>query len=188
MTEINPVFRRTSRIGLITLSGFFIFFLVFSLLDIYKLFSKSYFINKADLIKIDTFHLLGRAYKYSGGSKSGTSGFEFESTDRHKFQISAEQFSSINDLTELTDTLMYHDLKFTGYTKKENEEKNTAKGKKTIELYQFTIGNKNYIDIDKVNELSGSNLTRKAIIWFIFYLFLTIGLYQNRKTIKNYFY
>ena len=126
MTEINPVFRKQNKIGLIILSGFFIFFIPFSFIDIYKLFSKSYFIDKADLIKIDTFHLLGRAYKYSGGSKSGTSGFEFESTDRQKFQISAERFSSINDLTELTDTLMYHDLKFTGYTKKENEEKKNS--------------------------------------------------------------
>jgi hypothetical protein len=115
MTEINSIFRLTGRLGITILLAFFIFCIVFSTIDIYKLFSKSYYVNKADLISLDTFHLLGRAYRYSGGGKSGTSRFEFESTDRHKFHISAERFFSIADLKELTDTLMYHDLKFTAY-------------------------------------------------------------------------
>ncbi|NNV57988.1 hypothetical protein [Limnovirga soli] len=117
--------------------------------------------------------------------KPSKSGFAFESTNKHKFSISAERFSSITDLTELTDTLLYHNLEFVVYTLKDNLEKYKDDNNSTIEVYQLLIGGKNYIDIENANKIAASSLESKLLLWFTLYLLVIIGVYKNRKIIKT---
>lgn len=158
----NPI-NKTNLIRLI-LIVIFSFFGFFALRDVYSLTSKSYLIGSNKLVRLDTLELLNRAYKYSGG-KGSPSRLEFESTNRHNFRISGERFFAVSDINKLTDTLMYHGTKFLVYTDKDGLENYKDNSKSLIEVYQFLLDGKQYIDISRTNQLSQNKLIRAMFLW-----------------------
>lgn len=146
----------------------FVFFGFFALKNIYQLYSGSYLIEPDKLIRLDTMQLLNRAYRYSGG-KGSSSGIEFESISRNKFLISSSYFFSIADIDKLTDTLMYHGTNFLAYTDKKGYKLFKNNSKSFIEVYQFVIGDKQYIDISKANQLAKDKLVSGIFMWCVLF-------------------
>jgi hypothetical protein len=184
MTEINPVFRKASRFGLIALFIFFGALTTGVIINTYTLLSKSYYINEAELVKLDTIHILGKVYQSAGG-KSSSHGFEFESIDRHNFRISGERYHSIAEIKELTDTLRYYEVNFTAYTDREGIEIYKSGSARPIEIYQLSIGGKNYMNIEDMNQRTASTLTWISFLGLSFLVCLSIGLYQKWEIIKE---
>lgn len=187
MTAINPVFRRTSKAGLVYLLALFIFMFVGSIYNLLPHFTKSHLVNEKNLIKLGTFYLQGKAYAYKGSPKSGPSFVEFESKSGQKFHLSAEQLQAVIDLKELTDTLMYDNLNFIAYSNKEGHETYLSGSNKVIIIYQLEIGNKKYIDINNLNTVAKSTLIKKSVFWGALYIMLFIFIFRNRKIIKESF-
>lgn len=142
----------------------FAFFGFFTLKDIYQLYSGSYLIEPNKLIRLDTMQLLNRAYEHAGG-KGSSRGIEFESITRNKFLISSSCFFSISDIDKLTDTLMYHGTNFLVYTDNEGYKIFKTNSKKFIKVYQFEIGDKQYIDISEANQLARGKLISGIFMW-----------------------
>ena len=168
--------------------------ILYYLINFYQLVAKTYYVDESKLYKVDTFHLLNRAYEqsdnYGSGRRSSKPELIFESTNRYSFAIDKNIFQAIVDKEKLEDTLMYHDLKFTVYTDREYFDK----FKKTnspifIRVYQIQIGNTKYIDISKMNKLSKGDTLRGVIIppafifFFGFLIFKKPEWWTNRRIV-----
>ena len=148
------------------------------LINLYQLLSKSYYVDQSRLYKIDTFHLLNRAYQQSdnSGGRSSNSKLIFESTNRYSFVIDKSFFYAITDRKKLEDTLMYHDLKFTVFSdKKTFDEYKDSKSPILIRVYQIQIGDTKYIDVSNINsiingEKIGLVIFPPAVIFVMFLL------------------
>ena len=162
-------------------------FAVYYLLNLYQLVAKTYYVDEAKLYKVDTFHLLNRAYEQSDNSGDGRRSSKrelvFQSTNRYSFAIDKNVFEAIIDKKKLEDTLMYHDLKFIVYTNKEYFDQYKKANKPTfIRVYQIQIGDTKYIDISKMNELSKGDVLRGAIISPVFIFFFGFLLYKENQS------
>ena len=148
--------------------------------NVYQLLLKSYYVDESKLYKIDTFHLLNRAYEQSdnsGGSRrSSHPELVFQSSNRYSFVIDRSIFNAITDKDKLEDTLMYHDLKFTVFSDKGTYDKyKKSQTPILIRVYQVQIGDTNYIDIARTNSLNKSKriagvVFPPAVILLIFFL------------------
>lgn len=185
--------------------------LLYYFINIYHLLAKTYYFDESQLYPVDTFHLLGRAHRdvdnFSSRTISSRSKLVFKSTNGYSFSIDKNIYDAIIDQDQLEDTLMYHDLKFTIFTNKEYYDKyHHSDNPIYIRVFQIRIGDTNYIDINRLNEIrkSGTLLgvfaplliiffigflfykevrrpgwitTSRLIIWFIFFLIATILLF-----------
>jgi hypothetical protein len=162
--------------------------IIFSyLINPYHLVAKTYYVDESKLYKVDTFHLLDRAYEQSdnsgGGRLSSKTKLVFESTNRYSFAIDDNIFQAIIDPKKLEDTLQYHDLKFTVYTTKGFFEKyKTTNSPIFIKVYQIQIGETKYIDISKLNKLSKGGALRGTIIPPVFIFFFGFLLYKTNQS------
>lgn len=156
---------------------------------LYQLVSKSYDLDESQLYKIDTFHLLDRAYiqpDNSEAAKTPGSQIVFQSTNRYGFSIGGYFYRSIKDRNKLLDTLMYHDTKFTVFSEKEvYEEYQRSKNPIFIPVYQIQIGETRYIDISKRNNWMKHKLLLSTFISFAVILtavfFLIKDIRANRR-------
>jgi hypothetical protein len=130
--------------------------IVYYITNVYALIAKTYYVNEADLHRIDTFHLFGRAHEETKhvGKYSSKSYLAFESTNGYSFSIADNAFLAIKDKQKLEDTLMYHNIKFTVFSNRENYN-NYRNNKKPmlLEVYQMQIGDTKYIDNSFLNKL-----------------------------------
>lgn len=169
----------SKRLSLILALGSAIGLLSIYFWNAYQFLSKSYYIDENNLYQVDTFYLYTRAFEssYGGGGKlsSAKSKLTFEDFNRNSFTIAGNIFEAITDKQKLEDTLMYHDLKFTVFTDKENYDE-YKRGKKPdfIKVYQIQIGDTKYIDIAKMNKISKGELMRGIILPPAFIFFMVI--------------
>lgn len=150
--------------------------------NVYQLLSKSYYIEEAKLYKVDTFHLLNKAYKESDydGRFHSQPKLVFESINRYPFAIDRNIFRAITNEKKLKDTLMYFGIKFVVYTNKEYFDKyKIAKRPIFIRAYQIQIGDTKYIDISKMNKLSRGDILRNVIVLPAFILFFVFLISKN---------
>jgi len=160
-------------------------FIIYYFTNLYKLISKTYYIDESELYKVDTFHLLNRAYQESdyGGKTHSYSKLVFKSTNGYSFAIDEHIFEAINNKKKLEDTMMYPDLKFTVFTDKtyfDDYKKSTFPI--FIRAYQIQIGHVKYVDIKKMNEITKGYMKRGVFIppAFIFF-FVFLGYKQNQN-------
>ncbi|WP_153796267.1 hypothetical protein [Foetidibacter luteolus] len=164
---------------------------VYYVINFYQLIAGTYYVEETKLYKIDTFHLLGRAFEQSGNSgnvryTSSRPKLVFESVNRYSFVIDRNLFQAITDRKKLEDTLMYHGLKFTVYSDAEDfEEYKKSISPISIRVYQLQIGDMRYIDFTKFNMLTRRDAMKGAIIPPAFILFFGVFLYKQNKD-KNY--
>lgn len=134
--------------------------IVYYSINIFDLFSKSYYFDESQLYKIDTFHLSGRAHK--DDDKTGSRGpyqpkLVFKSTNGYSFSIDKNIYKAIVNREKLEDTLLYHDLKFSIYSSREYFNKYHKTDKPIyIRVYQIQVGDTKYIDIARFNEIRKS--------------------------------
>ena len=147
----------------------------------YKYFSGSYIIKDSDIYKLATFQMYEKAY-YEHGGKSGNRHYEFKSRNGYSFEIGYQIYQAIIYKRELSDTLMYHELKFIPYTDKLTFEKFKKERKPIfINVLQFQVGDKLYIDIGKANDFKKSNLIREILL-YTFFAVLLLFVYNKKIT------
>ncbi|HVX49903.1 MAG TPA: hypothetical protein VHB48_07090 [Chitinophagaceae bacterium] len=154
------------------------------LINLYQLISKSYYIDESKLYKVDTFHLLNRAYQESDYSRKyhSYSKLVFESTNGYSFAIDKHIFEAVDKKKELEDTMMYAGLKFTLFTDKNYfDHYKTSAYPIFIRAYQIQIGDVKYVDIKKMNEITKGYIKRGVFIppVLIFFLGLLYKQHQN---------
>ena len=147
--------------------------------SVYKLVSKTYFIDENKLHKLDTFHLYNRAYITSDGAGRNDRRqlqIQFQSTNGYSFSISKNVYKAIinkqqlekmlliDDNNFVANTTLYHDVTFIPYTTKEYFEQYKTTGYPVfIEVYQLQMDNKKYIDINTANGLEKAELKKQAL-------------------------
>ncbi len=133
-----------------------ILFLSVYINDFYELLTKSYYINESSLCRVDTFHLLSKAYDQPTTNSdwhSDESELVFKSTNGYSFAIDSGIYNAINDKEKLKDTLMYHDTKFTVFSDTAScREYRESKTPIFLRVYQLQIGSRKYIDVLKIND------------------------------------
>ena len=164
--------------------------IVYYLINLYQFVAKTYYVDESKLHKVDTFHLLNRAYQqsdyYGGKTSHSYPKLVFQSTSGYSFAIDKDIFQAINDKKKLEDTLMYHDLKFTVFTDKEYFDKYKKYNYPIfIRVYQIQIGDTKYIDIQKMNEITKGNIKRGVLIPPAFILFLGLFFYKTNWWTKQ---
>ena len=123
--------------------------------------------------------MFAKAYYY-GGAKYASPRYTFQSRDGHSFTIERPIIDGITDKKELRDTLQYHELAFTVYSDKETFERFQHTSKPIhIDVLQFQIGNKNYIDFDKVNQGAKTRLIMYTVFLILLLLFVFFGYYRK---------
>lgn len=179
-----------SILAFLIATGLFIYYCI----NLYQFLFKSYYIDETKLYRIDTFHLLDRAYESSDGGGSKVSSPEskliFESINRYSFAIDKNIYKAIIDKKKLEDTLMYYDTKFTVFSDKETYDKyQKSKAPIFIRVYQIQIGDTKYIDVSEMNNISKAGkkagvLAPLLAIYFISFISLTkIDWWTNWKII-----
>lgn len=162
--------------------------IVYYLVNLYQLVAKTYYVDESKLHKVDTFHLLNRAYQesdYHDGRRQYPK-LVFQSTNGYSFAIDKDIFQAINDKKRLEDTLIYHDLKFTVFTDEEYFHKYQKYNHPIfIRVYQIQIGDTKYIDIQKMNEIAKGNIKRDVLIPPAFIIFFGLLLYKENWWTKR---
>lgn len=160
--------------------------ILYYFINLYQLVAKTYYVDESKLYKVDTFHLLNRAYEQSDNSGGRFSHsylkLVFESTNGYSFAIDKHIFEAVNNIKESEDTMMYHDLKFTVFTDKKSFE---SYKKSTypifIRAYQIQIGDIKYVDIQKMNEITKGYIKRGVLIPPTFIFFFGFLLYKQNQ-------
>jgi hypothetical protein len=155
-------------------------FVVFITTEIFKLKNKTYSIKESELYKLDSIKLMDKAYLFRAGKNTSD---RYEFVDKNDFPFIIDQsYNSIINKSQTYDTLQYSTTVLTVYTDKEGYE-NYSKGNKStdIEVYQFAIGNKKYIDIEKLNNFKREVINELLIFFSIIYLILFIYIYRLEK-------
>lgn len=174
LKKLNIFFR---GFVILIISGVFIQYIF----QLYSLLSKNYIIEPASVYMLDTFHLQGRGYEYKGG-KNSPPRFEFTSQNRYSFTIDGAIFQAITDKKQLHDTLMYHDIRFIAFTDKKTFDKYKHEKKPFhINVLQFQIANKKYIDLDKANQVERKYLLRQAFLTPVTTVFIIFFLFNNER-------
>ena len=160
----------SKRITTILVSIIAVIFLGYYFFNFYQLFSKSYYVEEDHLHRVGTFQLLNRAHEqlefYGRSNSYRHKKLVFQSKDYYSFAIDRHIFQAIIDEKELKDTLMYAGLPFTVYTDKESfDQYKKAMEPIYVRVFQIEIGGKKYIDISKMNDLSGRSILSGVIFW-----------------------
>jgi hypothetical protein len=167
----------SNSFGKIILALIAIVFFYFYVSWLYRLTSNAYYIDETKLYKLDTFHLLNRAYETSKSRGRGSSReqLKFQSKDGYSFSIEANVFLSVINKQQLNDTLMYDDIAFIPYTNKKYFDKYISiKYAIYIKVYQIQIGNTKYINIENVNSLNKRSLLIKIILFSLVIALVTL--------------
>lgn len=147
--------------------------------DIYNLTAKKYIVNESEIFRIDSFKLQGKAFYESGGKHSSPK-YVFESTNGYSFSIEEAIYKGIAYKKELHDTIQYHGLSFLVYSDKKTQELYfSSKGTIGINVLQFQIGNKKYINIEKANREAKNQLLRNISL-AVFFLYCGLILYIRK--------
>lgn len=158
-------------------------------MNLYQFVAKTYYVDESKLYRVDTFHLSGRAFRESepgGRSSRSYPKLVIQSTSGYTFAIDKDIFEAITDRQRLEDTLMYHDLKFTVFTDKEYFDKYHKYNRPIfIRAYQIEIGNKKYIDIEKMNKITKGKKKRAVLAPPALVLFLGLLLYKGDRWSKR---
>ncbi len=136
--------------------------------------TKSYFINRTELYKLDPVKLLSKAYDV-GGPKSGTS-YIFDDETFKTFVIAGMADIS----SELREKLKFSETVMTVYTDKEGYENYFKKDSKNeIKVFELIIGNKRYIDADNISINRGEQKNISLYVYsFLYLLFLIVHFYR----------
>ena len=141
--------------------------------DVYNLSFGKYIILPNEIYMIDSFKMQGKAF-YDNGGKYQSPKYEFSSTNGYSFTIEKSIFKGIIG-SKFHDTIRYHGLEFIAYSDKQTlEDYIRSKQPIHINVLQFKIGYKNYIDIDKANREARNILLRHICVALFFCFYLTI--------------
>ncbi len=184
MQEIKKKYLNLSFLGKAFLGFIFIGSLVQVSIGAYKLASKSYKVNEADIYKIDSFRLQGKAF-YNGGGKGGSPYYDFTSTNGYSFVIDQKVYPGIIDKNEFADTFSYHNLKFIAYSdKKAAELYKKSKDPISINLLQIQVGNRKYISVEGINAGYRYKIARNVLGWMLLFAFVMIRYLLTGKIFK----
>ncbi len=150
----------------------------------YKLASKSYKVNEADIYKVDSFRLQGKAF-YNRGGKSGAHYYDFTSTNGYSFAIDKKVYPGIIDKKEFDDTFSYHNLKFIAYSNKKTVELYKKSSEPIhINLLQIQVGDRKYISVEGINAGYRYRVMRNILGWMFVFGFVIIRFLLTRKIFK----
>ncbi len=181
MNEINPVFRKTSKLGKRVLVVLTVIIVVAFLQGATQLLLGSYLKKEKQLFRLEAITLLAKAYTSSGGRHGGKS-LHFEDTNRYRYLVDNVVYNSILKRDFLRDTLEYHGTKLTVYTDKNGYEAYLKKLKnKNVDVYQLEVGNMQYIDLEKAN-----HLRKRGLIFRVSLLALVlIGILGSYRKLRH---
>jgi hypothetical protein len=163
------------------LVGISLLYLIFIIIQIFSLTNNSYLINESNLYKLDSIKLMDKVY-LTGGGRGSSEHYEFEDTNGFAFIIDGKEYSSITNNSFVYDTLQYSSTFLTIYTDKDGYENYLQGNKSTnIEVYQFSIGDKKCIDINKLNSDIKKVKTENLIFLSIAYVLLFTYFYRLKK-------
>lgn len=150
----------------------------------FKLASKSYKISEADIYKVDSFRLKGKAF-YNSGSKGSRPNYDFTSTNGYSFVIDQKVYAGIIDKKEFADTFCYHNLKFIAYSNKQTVELYKKSEKPIhISLLQVEVGDKKYISTEGINAAYRDKVIRNILGWIFVFGFVIIRYLITGKIFK----
>jgi hypothetical protein len=151
----------------------------------FKLISNSYVIYSSDVYKIGSFQMQDKAYYHAGGKPYSPS-YTFKSRNGYGFTIDKAVLKGVIYKQELRDTLQYHELAFTVYSDKETFERFRKTRKPIhIDVLQFQIGSKNYIDLNQVNHSMKIRLIAHLILSLVLFLFMVYSYYKKGNILKD---
>lgn len=184
MQDFKQKYINLNFFGKLFLGFLFTASLIQVLVGAYKLASKSYKVNEADIYKIDSFRLQGKAF-YNGGGKSGLPYYDFTSTNGYSFVIDQNVYPGIIDKNEFEDTFSYHNLKFIAYSdKKAAELYKKSKRPISINLLQVQVGDKMYISEEAVNAGYRNKVVRNVLMFIFLFGFILITYLRTGKIFK----
>jgi hypothetical protein len=170
----NRIFTPINLLILIGITSSYIYLVVSLSIEIK---TKSYYIKRIELYKLDSIKLLSKAYNIEG-PKSVTS-YIFDDETFKTFIIAGMADISF----ELKEKLKFSETVMTIYTDKEGYENYLKKDNKNeITVFELIINNKKYIDADDIN--INREKQKKISIYvysFLYLLFLIIHFYRVTK-------
>lgn len=172
----NYVFLGKAFVGFVFIIG-----LIQFSTGVYHLASKDYIVKEADIHRVDSFRLQGKAF-YNSGGKSNSPYYDFTSTNGYSFTIDNFVYDGIINKSEFRDTFYYHNLKFIAYS----DQKTAALYRKSktpifIDLLQVQVGDKKYISVEGINESYRHKFISNLIVGIFLLGYLTIRYLRTGK-------
>ncbi len=152
---------------------------MFATVQLFSLVNKTYVIDESKLYRIDSVKLMSKAFGLPG--KGSNTGFEFDDERGFNYIVSGESCTSITNKKLVRDSFKYSALVLTVYTNKEgiNDYIKSLKSR-TIEVFQLSIANTKYIDINNLNKCRKKTMTKSLLVFSLLFGFLFMLIKKDK--------